>query len=69
MNWQDFVSFFMVAMTAGWFLLGKKLRARRQILNRLSDCGCSFSSPDATGPAIRFHAKKGEPRQIMLIYK
>jgi hypothetical protein len=69
MDWQDFVAFFMVAMTASWFLVRKKLRAPRPVLNRLRDCGCGFPSPDSTGSSIRFHAKKGEPRQIMLIYK
>ncbi len=65
MDWQQAVSLFIVAATAGVFLRAR-LHRRKFKFQQDTHCGCSSPGGAASQNSIVFHARKGERPQIIV---
>jgi len=65
MDWQQAVSLFIVAITAGVFLRAR-LHRRKFKFQQDTHCGCSSPGGAASQNSIVFHARKGERPQIIV---
>jgi predicted N-acetyltransferase YhbS len=63
MDWQQFVSLFIVA-SAAILLLGHKFRRQRFGFQRAAHCGCSAIPVSAPPPSILFRARKGHRPEV-----
>jgi hypothetical protein len=65
-NWQQIISLAIVALAAGLLLRGG-FRRRKFSFERDTHCGCSTpAGASAQKSSIVFHARKGEPRAVVV---
>jgi hypothetical protein len=65
MDWQQFVSLMIVAVTAGW-LAAAIFRRRRFSFQRDTHCGCLTVAASTPQSSIIFRARKGERPEVLV---
>jgi hypothetical protein len=65
MGWQQFISLIIVALAAALLIWGR-FRRRKFNFHRDTHCGCAGNSTVPSQNSIIFHARKGEPREIVV---